>query len=121
MLQSTKPTYVWLDLGAYVRLIGRWEKPTNGRLYRCACDLSVQTDPLSRAPALPEPLIGGPLSPSRYCSASIARVTSRMSFCADGLALLALERLAAPKASTNIACRFAGSFSRLAAVNVLAA
>lgn len=50
-----------------------------------------------------------------------ARVAARMSFCADELALLALERLAAPKALTNIACRFAGSFSRLAAVNVLAA
>lgn len=58
---------------------------------------------------------------SRYCSASISRVASRMSFCADGLALLALERLAVDNASTNIACRFVGSFWRLAAANVLAA
>lgn len=41
MLQSTNPTCVWLDLGAYVRLIGRWEKPTNGRLYRCATGTPV--------------------------------------------------------------------------------
>lgn len=57
MLQSTKPTDVWLDLRAYVGIVERWEKPTNGRLYGCAYGLPAHTNPVSRSPALPEPLI----------------------------------------------------------------